>query len=129
VDRLEELWMLAIGQALGEIVGADLLIEAALRAVLDGVDSTSLVLLAGLGRREESEAQDLFRAAIGELDLAPTLPGDPRLARWALVRWWCRAIVAGRLRPEVGGRLIWIQGWDELDYPEALQPLVGWVSE
>jgi hypothetical protein len=33
------------------------------------------------------------------------------------------------LRPEVGGRLIWIQGWDELDYPEALQPLVGWVSE
>jgi len=29
----------------------------------------------------------------------------------------------------VGGRLIWLKGWNELGYPDALQPLVGWVSE
>lgn len=121
--------MLAIRGALGETVGADLLIEAALRALLEGVDSPSLVLLAGLGRSEESEAQDLFRATVSELDLAPSLPAERRALRWELVRWWCQLILAGQLRPEVGGRLIWMHGWDELDYPASLQQVVGLVSE
>jgi len=38
-------------------------------------------------------------------------------------------IVDGQLPPEVGGRLIWNEGWIELNYPDSLQPLVGWVSE
>jgi hypothetical protein len=118
--------MLAIRQRLDGVVRADLLIEAALRAVLRDVESTSLVGLAGLSRREESQAQELFRAAAGELGLAP--PGELE-GRWALVRWWCQEIVQGRLRPEVGGRLIWHEGWDHLGYPDSLQPLVGWVSE
>lgn len=127
MDALEELRMLAIRQHLDGIVSANLLIDAAVRALLEGADSPSLPLLAGLTRREEPEAQDLFRAVAGELDLAP--PPETADARWQLIRWWCQEIVWGHLRPEVGGRLIWMEGWNELGYPESLQPLVGWVSE
>ena len=119
--------MLAIRQRLDGIVRADLLIDAAVRALLYGAESPSLSLLAGLARREEPEAQDLFRGVASELDLAP--PPETGDGRWQLVRWWCREIVRGHLRPEDGGRLIWMEGWQELGYPESLQPLVGWVSE
>jgi hypothetical protein len=66
------------------------------------------------------------RAVVSELDLSPPEPAE---GRWELIRWWCREIVEGRLRPEVGGRMIWWEGWNELGYPDSLQPLVGWVSE
>jgi hypothetical protein len=125
-DTIEELRMLAIRQSLDGLVRADLLIDAALRAVIEGVDSPSLPILAGLTRKEEPEAQELFRKVVAELDLEPA---DAVEGRWQLVRWWCREIVEGRLQPEVGGRMIWWEGWDELGYPDSLQPLVGWVSE
>jgi hypothetical protein len=121
--------MFAVREALDEIVGADVLIETGLRALLAGVDSASLPLLAGLSRRDEGEAHDLFRAVVDELDLAPPAHLDTRVARWEFVRWLCDAIVKGDVEPEVGGRLIWYRGWNELDYPAALQPIVGWVSE
>ena len=41
-DALRDLRMCAIGEALGEIVGADLLINAALCGVIEGVDGPSL---------------------------------------------------------------------------------------
>ena len=129
VDPIETLRFAAIRERLGQYVGSDQLINAALEAVLAGVDSPALIQLAGLGRREEPEAHDLFSQVVDELELAPTLPTDPTVARWELVRWWCQLIVDGDLAPEVGGRLIWFDGWIELDYPDALQPLVGWVSE
>lgn len=94
-----------------------------------GFDSPALRELAGLGRREEPEAHGLFDRVIDELELASTLPTDPTAARWALVRWWCQLIVGGELAPEVAGRLIWFDRWNELGYPDALRPLVGWVSE
>lgn len=118
--------MLAIRQRLDGIVRADLLIEAAVRAVVQGVDSPALPILAGLTHQEEPEAQELFRAVVGELGIAPP---ESSKGRWELVRWWCREIVGGRLRPEVGGRLIWWEGWQELGYPDSLQPIVGWTSE
>ena len=118
--------MLAIRQRLDGLVRADALIDAAVRALVNGVDSPSLRTLAGLSRKEEPEAQELFRSAASELEITPP---DATEGRWQLVRWWCSEIVAGKLRPEVGGRLIWMEGWDELDYPASLQPLVGWVSE
>jgi hypothetical protein len=127
VDALEELRMLAIRQRLDGLARADVLIGAAVRALVHGADSPSLRLLAGLTHREEPDAQDLFRAVVSELDLGPSQETDG--GRWELVRWWCREIVQGNLRPEVAGRLIWMEGWNELGYPESLQPLVGWVSE
>jgi hypothetical protein len=126
MDAVEELRMLAIRQRLDGVVRADLLIHAAVRALVSGVESSSLPRLAGLTRTEEPEAQDLFRAVVSELGIS--LPDDAE-GRWQLVRWWCREIVEGHLRPEVGGRLIWMEGWNELGYPDLLQPLVGWVSE
>lgn len=121
--------MYAIREALNEIVGADKLIDAALRALISGVESPSLPLLAGLSRHEEGEAHDLFRAVASELNLEPPTPLDTRAERWSLVRWLCESIADESVEPEVAGRLIWYRGWNELDYPAALQPLVGWVSE
>jgi hypothetical protein len=129
MNALRDLRMLAIREALDEIVGADVLIATALHALLDGVDSPSLPLLAGLSRREEGDAHDLFREVVAELDLAPPAPIDATTARWHLVRWWCEAIADGTLEPEVAGHRIWFQGWNELGYPTSLQPLIGWVSE
>ena len=129
MDSADSLRVIAIRQTLGEVVGADVLIAAGLDALLQGLDTPSLRELAGLTRAEESEAQELFRAVADELDLTPSLPADPRSARWELVRWWCTEIVDGRVRPEIGGRLIWLRGWNELDHPDALQPIVSWVSE
>jgi hypothetical protein len=126
MEAVEELRMLAIRQRLDGMVRADLLIEACVRALVAGVESSSLPTLAALTRGEESEAQELFRAVTDELGLAPPEAAE---GRWELVRWWCRQIVEGKLRPEVGGRMIWMEGWNELGYPDSLQPLVGWVSE
>jgi hypothetical protein len=123
VNPVQQLRMAAISERLGRTIGSDQLIQAALDAVLAGVDSPSLAQLAGLGRNEEPEAHGLFNQVIEELALAPTLPAQPTAARWELVRWWCQLIVDGELPPEVAGRLIWHEGWTEL------QPLVGWVSE
>lgn len=129
VDPVQSLRMIAISELLGRHVGSDQLISAAVDAVLAGVAGEALAQLAGLGRAEEPEAHGLFGQVVHELGLTPTLPVDPRVARWELVRWWCQLIVTEELRPEIGGRLIWFDGWNELDCPEALQSLVGWVSE
>ena len=110
-------------------VGSDVLIQAGLDALLVGVDSPSLRLLGGLGRSEQPEASDLFDAAIGELSLGTDLPPDPASARWVLVEWWAQLVVDRELAPHMGGRLIWHEGWNELDHPKALQPIVGWTSE
>jgi hypothetical protein len=47
------------------------LIKIALDAVLAGIDSPALVQPAGLGRKEEPEARELFGLACDELGLAP----------------------------------------------------------
>lgn len=129
VDPVQQLRMAAIEERLGYTVGSDRLINAALDAVLASSDSPTLPELAGLARREEPEAHDLFSRVIDELALAPTLPADPIAARWELVRWWCQLIADEQLSAEVGGQLIWQYGYSELNYPDALQPLIGWVSE
>jgi hypothetical protein len=116
-------------ERLGEIVGSDELIRLGLDALLAGVDSPSLRLLAGLGRAEEPEAHDLFARVVVELDLAPRMADHPTRLRWDLVRWWCQLIVDERLPFEMCCRLICNQGWSELGRPLALQPLVGWFSE
>lgn len=66
--------MAAIRERLGQIVGSEQLIKAALDALLAGVESPTLAHLAGLGRSEEPEAHDLFHRVIDEL--APRLPDE-----------------------------------------------------
>jgi hypothetical protein len=127
VDPVQRLRMAALSERAGITVGSDQLIQAALDAVLAGVDSQALNELAGLGRSEEPEAHDLLQRVIDETDLAHTLPADPRAARWELVRWWCQMIMDGRLLPETGGQMIWLDGYYALDQPQALQPLMDLV--
>jgi len=129
VSALRDLQEIAIRGELDEIVGADVLIATALRALLEGVNSPSLPLLAALSRREEGEAHDLFQAVIAELDIAPPSPIDTPAGRWQLVRWLCQAITDGTADPEFAGRLIWYRGWKELDHPDSLRPLISWVSQ
>jgi hypothetical protein len=119
-DPIQPLRMAAIYERLGQHVGSDQLIKIALDAVLAGIDSPALVLLAGLGRKEEPEAHELLALACDELGLAPTLLSDPAVARWELIRWLSELIVAGELAPEDGARLIWqswLDFWPYSNYP------------
>ncbi len=127
MDHRKRLLMAAIKVRRGCRVGSDELIRVALDALLAGVDTPAIRRLAGLTRAEEPEAHDLFEEVVGELGLAPALPGHPDDARWALARWFCELIVGGDLSPPEGGRLVWTM-WHELGHPEALRPVIGAVS-
>ncbi|MFC8372686.1 MULTISPECIES: hypothetical protein [Streptomyces] len=123
-EGLDRLRQLARARALGRHVGSDRLIQAGLDALLADVDSPSLALLAGLGRREEHEAQELFDHVVDELGLGFEAPADPIAAKWALASWLAAQIVDGFLDPATGADLIWVEAAMELDYPDRLQPIV-----
>ena len=131
-DPILPLRMAAIYERLGQHVGSDQLIKIALDAALAGIDSPALVQLAGLSRKEEPEAHELFTLACDELGLTPILPSDPGAACWELIRWLSELIVAGDLPPEDGAWLIeqsWLDTWQDSDYPAILQPLIGAAIE
>ncbi|MCK7627459.1 hypothetical protein MUU72_30930 [Streptomyces sp. RS10V-4] len=123
-EGLDRLRQLARARALGRHVGSDRLIQAGLDALLADVDSPSLALLTGLGRREEHEAQELFDQVVDELGLGFEAPADPIAAKWALAYWLAAQIVDGSLDPVTGADLIWVEAAMELDYPDRLQPIV-----
>ncbi|MFE5586367.1 hypothetical protein [Kitasatospora sp. NPDC056531] len=124
-DALNSLRWLAVESASGYRAGSDRLIAAGLDALLRGVDSPSLPLLAGLGRNEEPDAPELFTKVLEELDLVPDLPADRDQALWAMARWWAGLIVDGKLDPLTGADLIWWRVAMELGYPGELQGLVN----
>ncbi|WP_344261135.1 hypothetical protein [Streptomyces sodiiphilus] len=124
-QALTELRTLARTRALGRHVGSDRLIRAALDALLAGIDSPSLPLLAGLGRREEHEAQELFGHLAEELGIGFDAPADPMAAKWALAYWLAAQIVDGSLDPATGADLIWAEVAIALDYPSELASVVA----
>ncbi|WP_233221366.1 hypothetical protein [Streptomyces carminius] len=115
---------LAQAHALGRHVGSDRLIQAALDALLADVDSPSIPLLAGLGRREEHEARELFDRVADELGIGFEAPEDPTVAKWALAYWLADQVVEGSLDPARGADLIWAEVAMDLGYPDELQPVV-----
>ncbi|MFE6710645.1 hypothetical protein [Streptomyces sp. NPDC057695] len=123
-DALDQLRHMARQRAFGRHVGSDRLIQAGLDALMAGVESPSLPLLAGLLRSEEPDAPELFDHVLDELGLLFRPPEDPRAAKWALARWIAAQIVDGSLTPAAGTYLIWSDVAYDLDYPEALRPLV-----
>ncbi|MET8137769.1 hypothetical protein [Streptomyces sp. NPDC005251] len=128
-EALDRLRRLAQAQAFGRHVGSDRLIQAGLDALLADVDAPSLALLAGLGRREEHEARELFDHVVDELGLGFEVPADPIAARWALAYWLAAQIVDGSLDPATGANLIWVEAASELGYPNRLQPIVDRASD
>ncbi|MCM2428851.1 hypothetical protein [Streptomyces sp. RKAG337] len=103
-------------------IGAPDYIQAALDALLTGVDSPSLCLLAGLGRNEHSEAADLFDSMLEELRLLPLTAERLTEARWDMARWWAGQIIEGKLDPVLGARLIFEDAGCELGQPTELAP-------
>ncbi len=112
-------------RAFGRHVGSDRLIQVGLEALIAGVESPSLAMLAGLLRSEEPEAPALFDQVLEELELLFQPPTDPRAAKWSMAYWIAGRIVAGSLDPATGTHLIWADVAYDLNYPEDLQPLVS----
>ncbi|WP_405786748.1 hypothetical protein OG753_01385 [Streptomyces sp. NBC_00029] len=132
-EAVEYLRMLALERLIGRRLHPHHLIEAALAALVLGVETESLVLLAGLTRAGSEGADALFDRALVELGLAEGLPTDDtdlpwESARWELVRWWLRLIVNGSMAPADGGDVIVHEGWEALAHPRALRPLVDRVD-
>src|SRR4051812_33321745 len=100
VDPLEvAAWRMAVGDLPSEDLP-----EIATDALVRGVDSAALLILAGQSSDDVRESADLFRAALDELCI--DLP-DPDSALWRLVRIIARSIVAGRISPANGATEIW----------------------
>ncbi|MFF8597028.1 hypothetical protein ACF061_37600 [Streptomyces sp. NPDC015220] len=123
-DALQQFSHIARARAFGRHVGSDRLIQAGLDALIAGVESPSLAMLAGLLGSEEPEAPALFDQVLEELGLLFHPPADPRAAKWAMAYWVARQIAGGSLDPAVGTHLIWADIAYDLGYPVELQPLV-----
>ncbi|MFF3559397.1 hypothetical protein ACFYXS_05075 [Streptomyces sp. NPDC002574] len=83
------------------------MIDAGLEALLAGVECPSLALLAGLRKREEPDAPELFAQVLEELGLVPGLPTDSGQALLEMARSWAILIVHGKLDPVEGADMIW----------------------
>lgn len=82
-DPVESLRVLALLDRSGVSVDGAQMVDAALAAILAGVESTAAARLAGLGRNEViDEAPDLFREVLVELGIEP--PADVATARQQL---------------------------------------------
>ena len=132
-EAIEYLRMLALERLIGRQHHPHQLIEAGLTALVLGVETESLSLLAGLSHTEHERADTLFDQVLAELALPENLPSDdtdiPReAARWELVRWWLRLIANGSLAPGAGGDVIAYEGWSALARPQSLQPLVDEIN-
>lgn len=73
--------------------------------MMDGLESESLVLLAGESDPSLSDAVPLFEQALDELGLG--MPDD-KAARWTLARHVLEGVATGEVEPEAGvGGLYW----------------------
>ncbi|MEU8512879.1 hypothetical protein AB0C76_14995 [Kitasatospora sp. NPDC048722] len=106
------------------------LIRAALGALVAGVDTPSLWLLACLLSGEEDQAPGLFGRVMDELGFGLQLPddeGDYWQGRLVLARWWAAEIVGGWLDPVEGAGLIVENVAEAYGKCEELAPMVDAV--
>ncbi|MGW2419397.1 hypothetical protein ACWC0C_09085 [Streptomyces sp. NPDC001709] len=100
------------------------LVQLGLDALMADIDTPSLPLLAGLARGEYPQARELFDHVLEEMGLLSLTSEDLAKARWTAAQWWAGQIVACQLDPVHGAKLIFEEAAAELDYPDALQPIV-----
>ncbi|MGV4983312.1 hypothetical protein ACVB8X_01975 [Streptomyces sp. NRAIS4] len=100
------------------------LVQLGLDALMADIDTPSLPLLAGLACGEYPQARGLFDLVLEEMGLLPLTSEDLAKARWTAAQWWAGQIVACQLDPVYGAKLIFEEAAAELDYPDALQPIV-----
>ena len=89
--------------AVGSLASEDLP-EIATEALVRGLDSPALRVLAGQSRDDVRDSADLFRVAFDELGIC--LP-DADTAQWRLARRTADDIAAGRIRPACGATELW----------------------
>ncbi|WP_345483079.1 hypothetical protein [Actinopolymorpha pittospori] len=76
----------------------------ATEALVRGLDSPALCMLAGQQRDDVRESVDLFRVVLDELGIELL---DADTARWHLVRRTAADMVTGRIRPAHGATELW----------------------
>lgn len=119
-DLREAAALLAMG-----LLPTELLPELAVDALLRGVDSPSLCILAGLGPRDVRDARDAFECAMAELGIDPLSAGE---ARWFLTYRKLRGVVAGQVSPALAARWIWAHMIDEGEFEGDLRIFIGLAS-
>jgi hypothetical protein len=93
-------WLAAVGR-----LASDDLPKVATEALVRGLDSPALRVLAGQARWDVRDSSDLFRDALGELGIE--FPDADR-AQWNLARRTASDIVAGRVRAAHGADELWL---------------------
>lgn len=93
-------WRVAAG-----CLASEYLPQIATEALLRGLDSPALRVLAGQPRGDVRDSADLFRVALDELGI--DLP-SPDSAQWLLARHTAGQIVAGRISPARGATELWL---------------------
>lgn len=116
---------LAIGRLAGRDVRTSHLVEAGLDAIVAGLDTPSLPLLAGLESSAEAAVDKAFDQVVDELGIE--LPSDATAARWLLVHGWLTAMVRGDLSPAAGGALVSEVG-ELLGSPPSLRGIARWSA-
>jgi hypothetical protein len=93
-------WRIAVGG-----LASDELSEIATEALIRGLDSPALRVLAGQARWDVRDSSDLFRVALDELGIE--LPDADR-AQWRLARRTADDIVTGRMGAARGANELWL---------------------
>lgn len=120
VDPLEvAAWRMAVGRLPSEDLPG-----LATEALVRGLDSPALRVLAGQAPDAVRESADLFRVALGELGIE--LP-DSEAAEWRLARWVAAEVVAGNLSPARGANDLWV-AYEEVRDNGDLRIFVGLAS-
>ncbi|MFJ7907252.1 hypothetical protein [Kitasatospora sp. NPDC096204] len=127
-EAVRELRGIAHGWVDGRYGDPDRLVQAALRALIVGVDTPSLPILAGLLRGGEDQAPELFGQVMDELGCGFHPPEDYWEGRLALARWYAAEIVGGWLDPVEGAELIIENVAEAYGEPAELAPMVDAVK-
>ena len=104
VMEADPLQVAAWRMAAGRLASEDLP-EIAVEALVRGLDSPALRVLAGQARSDVRDSADLFRVALDELGIE--LPDADR-ARWQLARRTAGQIVTGRIGAARGANELWL---------------------
>lgn len=94
-------------------------------ALVRGIDSPALRMLAGQDASDVRDSADLFRRVLTELNIS--LP-DADQARWRLVRMTAQRIVDGRINAAAGASEIWSTGYLYVQDSGDLRIFVGLCS-
>jgi hypothetical protein len=105
---------------------SELLPDLAADALVRGLDSPSLRLLAGTRRQDVRDARDLFLSAVDELGWEPP---SKEVALRTLALHWAEQMVSGEMKPHEAASRIWWRVANPLGKPDDLIVFVALAVE